>query len=128
MSINQFEALHQVRSATIDSLTAYEAAREDAQFRTDTLLAEVVAMHQRHAGELLNRQSALGYSTDGDSVDMVLKDLEDDARGASPDLVAHTERAVLDAYDAALKDWPTSHDPETYALLKRQSEEISIYT
>lgn len=124
MADTQFEALHQVRVATEDILSGYETLSRSANFEGDPLLADLVATHQKHLGEVRERQSALGYSSDGDSVEVILQDWVDTLASESSDAVELGERALLQIYEDALTGWPEADDPETSALLKQQYEDI----
>ncbi|MDB5660827.1 MAG: hypothetical protein JWS10_3442 [Cypionkella sp.] len=128
MADTQFEALHRVRAATVTILAEYVAILAIPRFETDPLLIEAIALHQRHAGELLNRQSALGYSTDGDSTEMVMQAADIIPTKAPSYLIREKERELVATYKEAMTGWFAENDAETYALLKTQYQQLQAGT
>ena len=120
----QFEALHQVRVANEDILSGYEALGKETGITDDSALDSLVSTHKKHLGELQERQSALGYSVDGNSLEVVLKDWLESLGTGSAEKIELGERALLKTYEDALAGWPESDDPETSSLLNRQCSEI----
>ena len=120
----QFEALHKVRVANEDILSGYEALGKAMNVTDDSALARRISMHKKHLGELQERQSALGYSVDGNSLEVVLKEWLEALGIECEKYIELGERALLETYQDALAGWPETDDPETSSLLNRQYREV----
>lgn len=126
------DALHQVHTATNDVLEGYRTMLERAEPEIRATISDLTEMHSRHTTDLDARLSAIGHSGDDDTsfrgtVNTVAVTLRDWITGldeGSLDAVERGEKALLDIYEDALKDWSAGDDPETETLITAQHRDI----
>ena len=126
MTISKFDALHQTRSAINNLLDRYEKLREEGSLGGAALTNALVELHQKHAGELLEQLSALGYSTDGDSPEALEAKGIDEPEPTNLAMLSNAENAILEAYNDALVGGARSDSHEVYDLIESQYRELSL--
>jgi len=105
---------------------------ERAEPEIEPTLADLTAMHRRHAAALQARLHALGHTGEDDTsfrgtmntVAVTLRDWVTGLGEGSLDAVERGEKALQAIYDDALAGWSTGEDPETAALLDAHFHQI----